>query len=182
MKDFFHTSGIRCWVLKYAVWCELSFQHQMQLFQVWNQVAEKWRCWTAECTPRSELPSTRPTYARVSVAIHTQTDIWRSLRDSESPPSAAMCSCAHTPPPHVSYHTRQLKRRVSFALMCIRRCIWHLYGTGRVNAVEIPNDTVTLLPLSKRNHPIRLGHHSDCVSSWFVTFKQTRVSKNKILF
>lgn len=40
-KDFFHTSGIRCWVLKYAVWCELSFQHQMQLFQVWNQVAEK---------------------------------------------------------------------------------------------------------------------------------------------
>lgn len=80
-------------------------------------------------------------------------------------PSQQPCARAHTP---VRFCT-PAERRVSFALMCIRRCIC-LYGTGRVNAVEIPNDTVTLLPLfqKKSSHAPWTSYSA---SSDFVAFK-----------
>ena len=109
---------------------------------------------------------------------------------SESPPSVDMCPCTHT---HTHTHTHtpliSVTTQASWSAVCalhinvqFRLCIWHLYGMGAVNAVEIPNETVALLHLLKRNHPIRLGNHYGCVSSWFVTLEQTRVSKNKVFW
>lgn len=101
-KMFFHTSGIRCRVLKYPAWCELSFQHQTQLFQVWNQVAEKSRCWAAKCTLQSERHGVKPTWVWASAAVHTQTDIWRPWQDAEFPSPQRTCTHTHTHTHHSS--------------------------------------------------------------------------------
>ena len=92
------------------------------------------------------------------------------------------CAHAHTHT-HKHIHTISVTTQASWSAVCVlhinvqfRLCIWHLYGMGAVNAVEIPSETVAL------HHPIRLGNHYDCVSSWFVTLEQTRVSKNKVFW
>lgn len=114
-----------------------------------------------------------------------QTDIW-------GPPTVRFrCPpqrpCARLPTPHVSSYTTPtpLAHRVSFWRNIVSRgCPSDIcMGQERVNANEIPNDTVTLLPLSKRNHPISPWtslsvYHPDLKT----TFKQTRVSKNKFFW
>lgn len=60
-----------------------------------------------------------------------------------------------------------------------------VWDEGRVNAVEIPNITVTLLPLSKRNHPIALDitlivYHPDLLHSNKPESLRTKFFLNKM--
>ena len=98
------------------------------------------------------------------------------------PPQRA-CAHAHTHTPHISYHTSQLKCHVSFALMCNPVCVSDIrMGWGELMLWKYPTKQSLFFLFQKEIIPYALEITMIVLSSWFVTFKQTRVPKNKVLF